>query len=170
MKTLLPIWLIFVIAGCISGCVWQKVEPNSEDSRALVSYFMPEGWVNTRLGTGDHYTREGGPKNPTVLGVIAHRRPSAVTMSFVMTNRAGKHDVQGHTKIEVKEYSKNGFTVWEGVYELKHAGRQAIWHDHMMLIDGYMVEVHLIAPKDEYAQYAHDLQTVVDSVRVLDSD
>jgi len=147
-------------AGSASG-----LDANRSDEDGLIRYGMPEGWTNTRISSGNHYTREGMPEDPTILQVAPREHHPSVSIEQFQEGTRGKHEVQGHTIVRESTGDKNGFTVWEAVYAANVRGDDVIFHDFFLFADGLLVEVSLGTHEEQYDSYIGDLQAVVDSVR-----
>jgi|GEM_PF-2977207 len=141
------------------------IEANRSDEDGLIRYGMPEGWTNTRISSGNHYTRAGMPEDPTILQVTPREYHSAVPIEQFQEGTRGKHEIQGHAIVRESTKEKNGFTVWEAVYEAHARGDDLIFHDFFLFGDGLLVEVSLGTREEDYANYAGDLSAVADSVR-----
>lgn len=153
--------MILLLASCTDA----EVVANRTDSDGLIRYAMPDGWTNTTLSSGDHYTRVGIENSP-VLGVVARQRKSAPTVQQVKDGTKGKHELQRHVLIKESTRKQNGFTVWETVYEANLRGQEAVLHDVFLFSDSLQVEVNLNTPQQDYEKFVSDLRTVVSSVKV----
>ena len=141
------------------------IEANRSDEDGLIRYGMPAGWTNTRISSGNHYTRAGVPEDPTILQVTPRVYDPSVPIEQFQEGTRGKHEIQGHAIVRESTIEKNGFTVWEAVYEAHARGDDLMFHDFFLFADGLLVEVSLGARKDDYDSYVGDLRAVVDSVR-----
>lgn len=165
--------LIFTsITLLLAACSSPEIPTNSTDSKGLIRYAMPDGWTNTKISTGDHYTRVDIEDSP-ILAVVARervQREAAPTIPQVQEGTKGKHEVQQHTLIEESTRSRNGFTVWEAVYEARPKGKDVVYHDVFLFTDALQVEVNLNAYPQDHEKFEPDLQTVVQSVQVNSAD
>jgi hypothetical protein len=125
---------------------------------------MTEGWTNTKISSGDHYTRVGAEESP-VLAVVARRRTSAPTVQQVQAGTKGKHEAQGRTLISESSRTRNGFTVWEAVYEANLRGQEVVLHDVYLFSDALQVEITLNASRLDHEKFESDLQAVAASVQ-----
>ena len=162
--------LILIIAmtmavACGGASSVPAIEADRTDEDGLIRYGMPEGWTNTRISSGNHYTREGMPEDPTILQVAPREHHPAVTIEQVQEGTRGKHEIQGHAIVRESTKDKNGFTVWEAVYEAHIRGDDVVYHDFFLFADGLLVEINLNTRKKDYDSYVGDLLAVVDSVR-----
>lgn len=167
MNTIIRLFVLTSVAALLAACGSPEIPTNQTDRRGLVRYAMPDGWVNTEISTGDHYTRAGVEDSP-ILAVVARervQREAAPTIEQVQEGTKGKHEIQKHTLIEDSTRTQNGFTVWEAVYEAKPSGKDVIYHDVFMFTDALQVEVNLNGYPQDHEQFIPDLQTVVESLR-----
>jgi hypothetical protein len=141
------------------------IEANRSDEDGLIRYGMPEGWTNTRISSANHYTRADMPEDPTILQVTPRNYHPAAPIEQFQEGTRGKHEIQGHAIVRESTKVKNGFTVWEAVYEAHARGDDLIFHDFFLFADGLLVEVNLGTRKEDYDNYVGDLLAVVDSVR-----
>jgi hypothetical protein len=160
--------LFFVIACVLAACDSQQIATNQVDSKGLVSYFMPEGWTNSRISSGNHYTRVGRPKDPTVMSVQTVPGPNSLSIEQIIENRKGKLEMQGFTEVRSSDREERGFVIWEGVFEGERRGEAVIWHDHLFFSHELSFEVNLIARQQEFEEYLPDLLTVLESVRLAE--
>lgn len=154
--------LVVACGGTGSG---PGLEANRTDEEHLIRYGMPDGWTNTRISSGNHYTREATPEDPSILQVAPREHHSAVTIKQVQEGTRGKHEIQGHTIVHESTDEKNGFTVWEAIYEANVRGDDMVFHDFYLFTDGLLVEINLNTYKNLHERYVGDLRAVVDSVR-----
>ena len=141
------------------------IEANRSDEDGLIRYGMPEGWTNTRISSGNHYMREGMPEDQTILQVTPREYRPAVPIHQFQEGTRGKHEIQGHALVRESLKEKNGFTVWEAVYQAHVRGDDLVFHDFFLFADGLLVEVSLGTRKEDYDKYVGDLVAVVNSVR-----
>jgi hypothetical protein len=167
--TLLAAGLASALIACSGSDSGSVAEPNRTDSDGLIVYAMPDGWTNTRISTGDHFSREAQPDDPTVLGVVARKRHPSVSIEQIQTGTIGKHELQGHKLVEQSTTDRNGFTVWEALYEADIRGQSAVFHNYFLFSDDLQVEVSLNTPGNEYESLLPDLHTVVESVQAKTS-
>ena len=157
--------IVWSLAACSDAQQSPQIEATHTDADGLIEYAMPDGWANTRISSGNHFTRDDRPDDPAVLGVIPMRRGSAPSIEQVQEGTAGKHEIQGHEMVMEEVSELNGFSVWEAVYEAEIRGQEVILHDYFLFTDELQVEVHLNAAREEYEDFLPDLRTVVGSVR-----
>jgi hypothetical protein len=93
-----------------------------------------------------------------------------VTIEQVQEGTRGKHEIQGHAIVRESTTDKNGFTVWEAVYEAHIRDDDVIYHDFFLFADGLLVEINLNTRKKDYDSYVDDLLAVVDSVSANNPD
>lgn len=141
------------------------LDANRSDEDGLIRYGMPAGWTNTRISSGKHYTREDMPEDPTILQVAPREHHPSVSIEQFQEGTRGKHEIQGHAIVRESTTEKNGFTVWEAVYEAHVRGDDVIFHDFILFADGLLVEVSMGTRKQDYDSYVGDLVAVVNSVR-----
>ena len=161
----IAVTIAWTTAACSDAQQSSHIAVTHSDAAGLIEYGMPDGWTNTRISTGNHYTREGRPDDPAVLGVIPMRRGSVPSIEQVKEGTAGKHEIQGHEMIMEETSDMNEFSVWEAVYEAEIRGQDVILHDYFLFTDELQVEVHLNTTREEYEDFLPDLRTVVGSVR-----
>ena len=164
---ILSIVMVTVVA-CGGADSAPGIEANRSDEDGLIRYGMPAGWTNTRISSGNHYTREGMPKDPTILQVTPREYHPSVPIEQFQEGTRGKHEIQGHAIVRESTTEKNGFTVWEAVYEAHARGDDLMFHDFFLFADGLLVEVSLGTRKEDHDSYVGDLLAVVDSVRQAD--
>ena len=156
---------VWSLAACSDTQQSPQIEATHADSDGLIEYAIPDGWTNTRISTGNHFTRDDRLDDPAVLGVIPMRRGSVPSIEQLKEGTAGKHEIQGHEMIMEAVSELNGFSVWEAVYEAEIRGQEVTLHDYFLFTDELQVEVHLNAAREEYENFLPDLRTVVGSVR-----
>ncbi len=164
MRRVSRIFLLSFMVVLLAACSDAEVVANRTDSDGLIRYAMPDGWTNTKISSGDHYTRVGIEDSP-VLGVVARRRTSAPSIQQVQDGTKGKHEMQGHALIKESTRTHNGFTIWETVYEANLRGQEAVLHDVFLFSTSLQVEVNLNAPRQDHDKFVSDLLAVVDSVK-----
>jgi hypothetical protein len=160
------------ITVLLSACSNPDIPTNSTDSDGLVRYAMPDGWTNTEISGGDHYMRADIEDSP-MLAVVARervQREASPTILQVQESTKGKHEVQKHTLIEESTRTRNGFTVWEAIYEARPKGKDVIYHDVFLFTDALQVEVSLNAYPQDHKTFEADLRTVVESVQANTAD
>jgi len=155
---------MILVAACGGTGSGSGIEANRTDEKGLIRYGMPEGWTNTRISSGNHYTREGMPQDPTILQVAPREHHPAVTIEQVQEGTRGKHEIQGHTIVHESTDDRNGFTIWEAVYAAHVRGDDLVFHDFYLFADGLLVEVNLNTYKKDHNSYVGDLRAVVESV------
>lgn len=165
LRSLILTIAMVMTAACGGAGSAPGIDADRGDEDGLIRYGMPEGWTNTRISSGYHYTREGLPEDPTVLQVAPRKRHPSVSIEQLQEGTRGKHEIQGHAIVRESTKDKNGFTVWEAVYEAHVRGDDVIFHDSYLFTDGLLVEVSLGTNKEFYDTYVGDLLAVVDSVR-----
>jgi hypothetical protein len=167
-RGVIPLVIAMALVAACGGSA-PGIEADRSDEDGLIRFGMPQGWTNTRISSGRHYTREGMPEDPTVLQVAPREHHPAVTFAQVQEGTRGKHEVQGHSIIRESTKDKNGFTAWEAVYEANVRGDDVVFHDVFLYTDGLLVEISLNARKNDYDSYVGDLLAVVESVRANDT-
>ena len=169
MNSKFKFFVLTFMTFLIAACGDPQVVADRTDSDGLIRYAMPDGWTNTKISSGDHYTRVGVEDSP-VLAVVARQRTSAPTVQQVQEGTRGKHEVQGHTLIKESTRTQNEFTVWDAVYEASLRGQEVVLHDVYLFSDALQVEVTLNASRQDHEKFAPDLQAVVESVQVNTAD
>ena len=149
----------------IVACDNTEVVADRVDSDGLIRYAMPGGWENTKISSGDHYTRVGVEGSP-VLAVVARQRTSAPTVQQVQEGAKGKHELQGHSLTTESTRMQSGFTVWEAVYVTSQRGQEIVLHDVYLFSNALQVEINLNASRQDHDKFVPDLQAVVKSVQV----
>lgn len=169
-RSLILVILTTMAVACGNSSTGPAIEADRVDEDRLIRYGMPEGWTNTRISSGRHYTREGMPDDPTILQVAPRKNPSSVTIEMVQEGARGKHELQGHTIVRESTMDKNGFTRWEAVYEAYARGEDVVYHDFFLFADGLLVEINLNTREADHGSYVGDLLAVVDSVAANNPD
>ncbi len=163
------LFVLTLLILLLGACDKPEVVTNRTDSGGLVRYAMPDGWTNTEMSSGDHYTRVGIDNSP-VLAVVARRRTSSPTVEQVQEGTKGKHEMQSHALLKESSRTQNGFTVWEATYEANLRGQEVIFHDVYFFSDALQVQVYLNASRQDHEKFAPDLQAVVESVQVATAE
>lgn len=158
-RLLVALILLTVIAICSAA------ETRRSDPDNLVSYVLPDGWDDQRTGNGRHFTRAGLPDDPNFLGVLPRARDDYSSLENIRRDRSAVHAAQDHRQRSSQVRRVNGFEVWESIYDAQIRGQAVVFHDAMMFSDDLVIEVHLNASKRDYADFAPDLQLVVESMQ-----
>jgi hypothetical protein len=162
--------LIIVSASILANCDAQSVATNQVDSKGMIAYYIPEGWTDERLNSGDHYTRDGLPDDPSVMSVQVVPGPMGKrTTAEIIKNRKGKLEQQGFAEIKSSEAQGRDFYVWQGIFEGERRGEGVAWRDYLFFGDDFYFEVNLIAPTQVIDEYVPDLLTVAESVQLAEA-
>lgn len=153
------------LVACGDSQSFSQIEATESDADGLIEYAMPEGWTNTRISSGNHFSRADEIDDSAILGVVPRKRGSAPSVDEVRIGTTSKHEFQGHKLITEETSNMNGFFVWEAVYEAEIRGRDVILHDYFLFSEELQVEVHLNAARERYEEFLPDLRTVVGSIR-----
>ncbi len=164
MNRVIRLFVLTLVTFLLAACGDVEVAADRTDSDGLIRYAMPDGWTNTKISSGDHYTRVDVEESP-ILAVVARQRTSVPTVQQVQEGTKGKHAVQGHTLIKESSRTQNGFTVWEATYEASQRGQAVVLHDLFLFSDALQVEITLNASRQDHEKFEPDLQAVAASVQ-----
>lgn len=159
---------VSMMVACGGAGPAPEIAADRSDEDGLIRYGMPEGWTNTRISSGNHYTREAAPEDQSILQVTPRAYQTSVSIEQFQEGTRGKHEIQGHALVRESMAEKNGFTTWEAVYEANVRGDDVIYHEFFLFTEGLMVEVSLGTLKRDHDRYVNDLVAVANSVRPAD--
>lgn len=157
-----PLVLVLVLGVC--ACVAQA--ERLTEPKGLITFDMPAGWSNERFRNGRHFTREGKPDDPNVLGVVPERRDVYMTLTNMRELRKLTLEAQDHPQVFERTTRRNEFEVWEVINEATIRDQDVVFHTYLMFSDELMVEVHLNASEPVYKEYLPDLRSVVESISI----
>jgi hypothetical protein len=157
--------ILLALSACNGTAQTTGETPNSIDSKGLVEFHLPAGWIRLASSQSSRFVPEGADRENAMLGVIPDERYPGIDIETFWQNTMAKHEFQGQVRVRESSSRVNGFDVREAVYEAERNGQAVVYHDYYLFTDALQIDLHLNATKQAHQRYEKDLETVALSIR-----